>query len=272
MSEYLLIANTPLSKVESAPIGFGVFDAKFTPEDGKVLISPLTKTPCVFYIVMLTRIVSSGNSEIQLVSHISRGTKSTLYDGTGHIVLDLDSLGTIKGRSLSMALAPKFLDKRINGIPEEILPIKEAIEKALQAGTDPDFSNALNNIKVVQSQQGYSLTFNSTGKWSLIEYCISSEDEYTVAGFFDHITLQLNGKPVGKLSQDPESKLFMVEPGNQKEVDKSTLVKAELSFAAGIIILLLGYAIGSYHNLYQCLLMTNNHCIMLFELIRNFGT
>ncbi|MGC8622977.1 MAG: hypothetical protein ACP5UC_03390 [Candidatus Micrarchaeia archaeon] len=264
LSKYLLISNTPISKAESAPIGFNIFNAKFTPEDGKVLVSPLTKTPCVFYTVVLTRSIRIGNtSQMQVVSFISRGTKSTLYDGTGHIVLDLDSLRTVRGKSSYISLTPKFLEKSVNGIPEEILPIKEAIEKALQTGTDPDFSSALSNVRSARKQLGASLPPNAVGNWALIEYCISSEDEYTVAGFFDHTTAQLNGKPVGKLSQDPATKFFMIEPGNQKQVNKSALTIAEISFILGIAILLLAYAIGSYHNLYQCLIMSDNYsCIV----------
>jgi len=46
-SRHLLTANIPVSKIFAAPVGLGIFNVQFAPENGQPLISPLTKTPCV---------------------------------------------------------------------------------------------------------------------------------------------------------------------------------------------------------------------------------
>jgi hypothetical protein len=290
LSKHLLVANTPISKIGSAPIGFGVFQVRFNPEDGEPLVSPLAKTPCSLYTVALIRTIKQNNYSTatrvsnlpifnnnranqnyvnkitvqNVLSYFSKGKKSTLYDGTGHLVTDLSSIPGLGGSYRIYKLYPKLLDSLshpFGGIPNEISPIKEAIDRSIQTGQDPDLESALSNVKNVHwSRIGSPNKDRSTQNtgWYLVEYTLPTNIDYTAAGFVDHTTAQLNGKPVSKLTPDPGSKMFLLAPYNQKQVTKKEFNTAILSFAVGMIVILLAYAIGTHNNIYQCILMVNN--------------
>ncbi len=288
LSQHLLLSNTPISKIASAPVGFGVFQVRFNPEDEKPLVSPLAKTPCSLYTVALIRtlkqnIYSSNprmenlfipnnranpnyvrNTTMQYVlSYFSKGKKSTLYDGTGHLVTDLSSI-RVGGSYRVYKLYPKLLDSLTHpfgGIPNEIAPIKEAIDRSIQTGQDPDLESALSGVKNAQwsriGSPDMDRSIQNTGFY-LVEYTLPTNIDYTAAGFVDHTDKQLNGKPVSKLTPDPGSKMFLLSPYNQKQVTKKEFNTAILSFAASLIVILLAYAIGTHNNIYQCILMVNN--------------
>ncbi|MGC9190712.1 MAG: hypothetical protein ACP5FR_02240 [Candidatus Micrarchaeia archaeon] len=290
LSKHLLLANTPISKIASAPVGFGVFQVRFNPEDEKPLVSPLAKTPCSLYTVALIRTLRMQNTYSSnprmtnllmpnnganpnyvnttivqnVLSYFSKGKKSTLYDGTGHLVTDLSSILALGGSYRVYMLYPKLLDSLshpFGGIPNEIAPIKEAIDRSIQTGQDPDLESALSSVKNAQwSRIGSPDMDKSTQNagFYLIEYTLPTNIDYTAAGFVDHTDKQLNGKPVSKLTPDPGSKMFLLSPYNQKQVTKKEFNIAILSFAVSLIVILSAYAIGTHNNMYQCLLMVNN--------------
>ena len=99
-SKHLLIANTPISKIEAAPIGLNFFNIRFSPAADKPLIAPLSKKECVAYGIAIyipndTVNYSSANSDYEYRSieyepsrrSFTRGIPSLLDDGTGYLSL-----------------------------------------------------------------------------------------------------------------------------------------------------------------------------------------
>jgi len=99
-SKHLLIANTPISKIEAAPIGLNFFNIRFSPAADKPLIAPLSKKECVAYgiaIYIPDDTVNSNstynNYEYRSIEYepsrrsFTRGISSLLDDGTGYLSL-----------------------------------------------------------------------------------------------------------------------------------------------------------------------------------------
>ena len=285
-SKHLLVANTPISKIESAPIGFGVFQVRFNPEDGEPLVSPLSKTPCSFYTIsLLFAVETKGGVAVQNVANFSKGKKSTLYDGTGHLVTDLSSFYQLKGKYQAYYFRPKSkagtvikLDRYDEIVlPNELQQFKDIIDNSVKTGEDPDFAAALNSITFSTSSsnigyprfntgEGLSKVLNETS-WQLMEYCLPTNLDYIAAGFVDHTTAQLNGKPISKLVPDPRSKIFLLEPEGQVELTKKELNNAILSFIFGFIFLSVAFLFATYHSLYQCLIVTYSNGITYCHLL-----
>ncbi|MGC8662600.1 MAG: hypothetical protein ACP5RT_02325 [Candidatus Micrarchaeia archaeon] len=288
-SKHILIANTPISKAESAPVGFGIFNVRFNPENGKSLISPLTKTPCAFYSVSLINVVSKSstiegygfdyyknynsysitnfrNKNILISNSVSKGTKSTLYDGTGHLVMNYASIPGLKGQYKLIKINVTLLDslKRIGNLPAEISPLNDTITQ-LKGSDDVDFTNALSKLQTISynTRFGVPTTFQKDG-WYLVEYCLPTNYDYTAAGFVNHMSVSFNNKPVSSITPDPSSKVYLLEPGNQKQITKKEMNTALFSFAGSLIIFLLIYAFGINTNLYRCLLLSNNSQSTIF--------
>lgn len=258
---YQIIANTPVSKMESAPEGFGIFQARFTPEDGTPLIAPLSKTPCVFYSVALTKVVGTTKNGpiIRVASYVAKGKNSFLYDGTGYAAINLNSLSVMEGRypaAENLALELDYAHvKLFNPIPNELLPIKDTIDKAAQAGTDPDLSSALAGVqtKVIAKGLDTPKFYASYSDWVLSEYCISTADDYTVVGYFHHLEKAINGKPVSEIRRDPITKMLSITPGKVSNLAGSVLTVAIIEFVIAAAILIFAYLTLTYHNLYLCI-------------------
>ncbi len=267
LSKHMLVANTPISKIGSAPIGFGVFQVRFNPEDGEPLISPLSKTPCSFYMVSLS-FVSKGS---YIIASFYKGKKSTLYDGTGHLVTDFGSLPMLKGKYQIHYLNQHIIEfgRFFNNLPAYIQPFKDIINNSIKTGKDPDFATILNKIHFSTSDLkiDYPSFDGNTAGWQLMEYCLPTNLDYIAAGFVDHTDAQLNGKPISKLVPDPRSKIFLLEPEGQVELTKKELNNAILSFIFGFIFLSVAFLFATYHSLYQCLIVTYSNGITYCHLL-----
>jgi len=265
-SRHLLTANIPVSKIFAAPVGLGIFNVQFAPENGQPLISPLTKTPCVLYSVALIHQVNSrynyGNNS-NVITYLKRGTHSMLTDGTGYIVMRLaDPIGYVEGLYKTYRLHIGLLDNaaHVLSLPKELQPLKEAIDNARNNDTDIDLTNLISNLKVSATEQkvGAPLKGFRNGYY-LVEYTIPVNKDYTAIGFLDHTEKQLNNKPVSKLVRDPQTKLFDLRYGPEKIVTHKYDKKAYTMFAMGMIAFIVAYLVGSYHNFYECLGIVQNN-------------
>jgi len=267
-SRHMLTANTPVSKIFSAPTGFGIFNVQFVPENGQPLISPVTRTPCVLYSVTINMTIGryynygSNNTPTNIISYFNRGTHSILTDGTGYIVTQLGNFGRVEGLYKIYYFDLGLFDEIRNSfsIPKEILPLTEAIDNANSSSTDVDLTNIISSLKTKTTEQKVGLPPRNLDRngYSLIEYVIPANKDYTAIGFLDHTEKTLNNKPVSKLVRDPQTKMLDLRYGTEKSITHKYDRKAYTMFAIGMIALVIAYLGGSYHNFYECLIITNN--------------
>ncbi|MGC8694427.1 MAG: hypothetical protein ACP5RI_02300 [Candidatus Micrarchaeia archaeon] len=277
-SYHMLIENTPISKIESAPIGFNIFNTQFVPIEGSPLLTPISKKECVGYNIALFKIESDQNGSIYiLLANTTKVVPSLLYDGTGYLVLlstnllptvikstlnntktiepGIDELDTIintyninTGSSIKENIKNNIINamskERVN--PEIINEIKNEIIN-LNSGKDADFSK-------FNLQQG---KFGSSD-YILEEYYIPTNTNYISIGGVLHTNNKLNDKPVHILKRDDDTNLYSLKIGNEKKAESSYLHKSLFLFALGLLIILVAAAWGEYHNNYSCLRIVNN--------------
>jgi len=273
-SRHLITANIPVSKIFAAPIGLGIFDVKFAPENGQPLISPLTKTPCVLYSVAIIHQVNNryNYNTNNIISYVKRGTHSILTDETGYIVMQLaNSIGYVEGLYKVYHLHIRLLDDAVHvfSSPKELQPLKEAIDNARNNNTDIDLTNLISNLKVSATEQKVGIPlkgFHRNGYY-LVEYTIPVNKDYTAIGFLDHTEKKLNNKPVSKLVKDPQTKLLDLRYGPEKIVTHKYDKKAYAMFAMAMIAFIAAYLVGSYHNFYGCLGIIENNQIISCQYI-----
>ena len=88
-----IVADTPTSKVRSAAQGYVELSGQGqAPEDGERLVSPLTRTPCLWYETLVERARSGGSGAGgRCWSTVSQETSSEFFlikDGTGECIID----------------------------------------------------------------------------------------------------------------------------------------------------------------------------------------
>ena len=265
-SRHMITANTPVSKIFAAPIGFGIFNVQFVPENNQPLISPLTKTPCVFYSVTLNTTSNSRyGSYTTIISYTKKGTPSILTDGTGYIVTNLsNSFDCVEGlyKIYSLHVGVFDLLKHQFSIPEEISPLKEAIDNA-NNNTNIDLTSTISSLKTAATEQKIGKPPQTPPEgYTLIEYVIPTNTDYTAIGFLNHTEKTFNNKPVSKLVKDPQTQILDLRYGAENRVSKKYDKIAYSMFAVGMIALIMAYLGGSYHNFYECLIITNNSDVL----------
>jgi len=162
--QYRVLADTPESPIHSISMGFVEVHGKAKPAQGRLVNSPVTRTPCLFYKVDIKGYGADGRWSHHKTA--AEGVPFYLEDGTGKVLMDAhgaecDLIRTAWRETGGISL---------QGIFETFRQIRAPMKFLV------DDSELINYAESLSSTEGASRRYRFT------EYCLLPEHWYDVAG------------------------------------------------------------------------------------------
>jgi hypothetical protein len=227
------IDDIPTTNIEGAADGLNEINAKFVPEFGDPLVSPLTKQACIYYQVSLEEYVHSGKSSYWYpVYGVSKGVPALMTDGTGYLALPLDDA------DINNKPAFYYPKNSKEQIVRSATPEGKALIAAFQgdmigkgfAGMGINFEHSLNTV--------VDFSIFAGAEMRIIESALPVNTNYFVMGRVADSTSTLKGKPVKTIDYDSGTKLLTVRNESKTGIEKTDKTLAFIALAAGVVMLL----------------------------------
>ena len=176
--EYRVLADTPEIPIRSIPMGLVEIHGKARPADGRLVSSPVTRTPCLFYKVDIERWKqdSKGRGSWSYYRTDADGEKFYLEDGSGKVLADahnaeLDLMQTGRQETYSSGIMSLGLSATGEDLASYVARVC--------AGKSASLAESLDHMSLGGMLGGGG---SGTGRYRLTEYCIVPEHWYDVTG------------------------------------------------------------------------------------------
>jgi hypothetical protein len=195
--QYRVLADTPEIPIRSMPMGLVEIHGKAKLVAEKLINSPVTHTPCLFYKVEIEKYQrdSKGNGSWRHYKTDCTGMPFYLDDGTGKVLVnpyeaELDLLRTTRRTTGNFGKLHPHFGRLLSGIgapspaavtPGGLVSDSELIAYAMAAKSSPASGFSLAGSAI--SLGGFSLNLGSGGsRYRFTEYCILPDHWYDVTG------------------------------------------------------------------------------------------
>ena len=160
--QYRVLADTPESPIHGISMGFVEVHGKAKPVQGRLVNSPVTRTPCLFYKVNIKK----REGRWSHYKAVADGVPFYLDDGTGKVLIDAhgaeyDLIRTAWRETGGISLRSIFEVFR-----ELHSPMKYLVEDS----------------ELINYAQSLSSTGGASRRYRFTEYCLLAEHWYDVAG------------------------------------------------------------------------------------------
>jgi hypothetical protein len=230
--EYRVLADTPEIPIRSMAMGLVEIHGKATGE--QTVLSPVTKSPCLFYKVDIERWVSdkSGGHWSHAATHAD-GVGFYLEDATGKVLVDAhgaeyDLIQTAKreiGRSVAPSLGRLFGGTRDSSqatgswvSESDLLNYVASVVSSAHSTFSLDAASLLSGL----GRGSLALGMGSERRYRLSEYCILPEHWYDVAGTCVENPAPQDEHDRNMIVKGQNEPTFLISWRGEKEI-KSTL-------------------------------------------------
>jgi uncharacterized membrane protein YhdT len=231
------IDDIPTTSVEGAADGLNEINAKFVPESGDPLVSPMTDKECVYYQVSLEEYVHAGKSSYwSPIYGISKGVPALMTDGTGYLAVPLDDADI---NNKPAYYYPKNVkDQIVRSATPEGKSLIAAFQGDMNAksltGLGINFEHNLNTV--------IDFSIFAGAEMRIVESVLPVDASYFVMGRIADSATTLKGKPMKVIDYDNGTKLLTVRNESKAGIEKADKTLSFASLAGGVILLLLGLA------------------------------
>ncbi|MCL4372064.1 hypothetical protein M1373_01955 [Candidatus Marsarchaeota archaeon] len=274
---HMMVANTPVAKMDSTSTGFYILEAKLESESGNTINTPLTRAKCTFYDVSLfayyvTQQGGSSHTVTDFLGSYWKGEATYLTDGTGYTALSLEKVnGFLPKSNIYMLYDNSGKPIKINSkelglvqqarlkMSDNIAALGNMLEDARNSGTDLSLDAITGSTGISIVPIGSKRMVPKAGYYYLIESYLPVDQSYAAAGYVEHTDETLHGKPVNVMIRDTSNtNIFSMIEGKKSSLSKKEFRNSMVSFAfAAIIVLLLAW-LAPVHSMYSCLVLETN--------------
>ncbi|EET89769.1 MAG: hypothetical protein LVQ97_02460 [Candidatus Micrarchaeales archaeon] len=275
---HMMVANTPIVKMEAASTGLGILEAKLESESGNTISAPLAKAKCTFYDVSLfayyTMHQGSYSSTVTyFLDSDWKGEATYLTDGTGYTALPFEKVDGFLPKANTymlydnsgepikikhMGIGPTQYSKL--AVPDNVASLRKMLEDARNSGTDLSLDAITGSTGISFVPIGSKKSALKAGYYYIIESYLPVDQSYATAGYLEHTDETLRGKPVNVMIRDTSNtNLFSMVEGQKSTLSKKEFRNSVVSFAVAAIIVLLLAWLAPVHSMYSCLVLETNN-------------
>jgi hypothetical protein len=245
--EYRVLADTPEIPLRSIAMGLVEVHGKAQPLSDKLVTSPVTRTPCLFYKVNIERYQrnSKGGGSWRHYKTDADGAPFYLDDGTATVLVDahgaeLDLLQTCRratgGSSLGIGGLASLFGKKAVAAPAGASWVNDSdlVSYALAAQSlgGSSLTRNLENIALRGAMGGLSFG-GSSGPFRFTEYCILPGHWYDVTGTCAENPSSRDEHDRNMILKGANEPTFLISWRNEKGIESELRRRAALHIFGG---------------------------------------
>ncbi len=277
-SNHIMVANTPIVKMDAASASLGILEGKFESESGNTIVAPLSKAKCTFYDIYLfayykVKLSITSDIIIRFLSSTWKGEATYLTDGTGYTAIWMNYVENFVPKYNIYRLYDNTTGKPIKvkhklgglllselAVPNNVTSLSKMLEDARDSGADLSIDSITGGTGISLVPVGNKKKAIKPGYYYIMESYLPIDQTYAAAGYIEHTDKTLRGKPVNVMERDTaNTNLFSMVEGQKSSLSKKEFRKSIFYFASAAVILLLLAWLAPINSMYSCfLLITNN--------------
>jgi hypothetical protein len=261
--EYRVLADTPEIPIRSVPMGLVEIHGKAKPAAEKMVNSPVTRTPCLFYKVDIERYQrdSKGNGSWRHYKRDCTGLPFYLDDGTGKVLVnpseaEYDLLQMARRETGGIGASRPHLGRLFSGIdaatpgavtPGGVVSDGDLIAYALAAKSSAGTGFSLGGGAL--SLGGLSLNLGSGGsRYRFTEYCILPEHWYDVTGSCVENPASKDESDRNMITKGKNDPTFVISWRNEKGIEGELRKRAAkyVFGGAALAVACLGFVLAKF--------------------------
>ncbi len=246
--EYRVLADTPEMPIRSIAMGLVEIHGKAFSADDKLVNSPVTQTPCLFYKVDIERYErdSKGSGSWRHYKTDANGSPFYLQDGTGKVLMDAhgaeyDLMQTARretGTSAGRAFQRLFSDKGDQTLASGTVVSDESLiayAESLASVGGSSVLGSLGGISLAGIARG-GFGGSSSHRYRLTEYCVLPGHWYDVTGTCVENPSPKDEHDRNKIVKGQNEPTFLISWRSEAEIERTLRNRAAKYIFGGAVL------------------------------------